>query len=112
MNRRELLAAGAFAAFAASMGAPVAANGKIKVGFIYVGPINDGGWTQHHHHSAMEMVEHFGGAVDFVYQENVPEGPDAERAITQMCLGVRTSSLQHLLVTWTQPSMLRRNSRM
>jgi simple sugar transport system substrate-binding protein len=87
MNRRELLAAGAFAAFAASMGAPVAANGKIKVGFIYVGPINDGGWTQHHHHSAMEMVEHFGGAVDFVYQENVPEGPDAERAITQMCLG-------------------------
>jgi basic membrane protein A len=87
MNRRELLAAGAFAAFAAGMGAPVRANDKIKVGFIYVGPINDGGWTQHHHHSAMEMVEHFGGAVDFVYQENVPEGPDAERAITQMCLG-------------------------
>ena len=87
MNRRELLAAGAFAAFAAGMGAPVRANDKIKVGFIYVGPINDGGWTQHHHHSAKEMVEHFGGAVDFVYQENVPEGPDAERAITQMCLG-------------------------
>jgi simple sugar transport system substrate-binding protein len=87
MNRRSLLAAGATAAFAAVLGAPLRANGKIKVGFIYVGPINDGGWTQHHHHSAKEMVEHFGDAVDLVYQENVPEGPDAERAITQMCLG-------------------------
>src|SRR6056300_2102909 len=87
MNRRSLLAAGATAAIAAALGAPLRANGKIKVGFIYVGPINDGGWTQHHHHSAKEMVEHFGDAVDLVYQENVHEGPDAERAITQMCLG-------------------------
>ncbi len=87
MKRRTLLATGASAAIAAALGVPARAQDKTKVGFIYVGPINDGGWTQHHHHSAMEMVEHFGDAVDFVYQESVPEGPDAERAITQMALG-------------------------
>ena len=87
MKRRTLLASGASAALAAAIGAPLRAQAKTKVGFIYVGPINDGGWTQHHHESAKQMVEHFGGAIDFVYQESVPEGPDAERAITQMCLG-------------------------
>ena len=87
MKRRTLLATGAAAAAAAAFGVPARAQDKTKVGFIYVGPINDGGWTQHHHHSAKEMVAHFGDKVDFVYQESVPEGPDAERAITQMALG-------------------------
>lgn len=87
MKRRTLLASGAAAALATAVGGPVFAQDKTKVGFIYVGPINDGGWTQHHHESAMEMVEHFGDSVEFVYQESVPEGPDAERAITQMALG-------------------------
>ncbi|NBD30457.1 MAG: BMP family ABC transporter substrate-binding protein [Alphaproteobacteria bacterium] len=87
MKRRTLLKTGATAAFAAALGAPLRAqNAPMKVGFVYVGPINDGGWTQHHHHSAKEMVEHFGDAVELVYQESVPEGPDAERVMTQMCL--------------------------
>lgn len=59
---------------------------KTKVGFIYVGSINDGGWNEHHHHSAKEMVKHFDGDVEFVFQENVAAGPDAERAMTQMAL--------------------------
>jgi simple sugar transport system substrate-binding protein len=33
------------------------------------------------------MQAHFGDAVELVYQESVPEGADAERAITQMALG-------------------------
>ncbi|RYG93357.1 BMP family ABC transporter substrate-binding protein [Loktanella sp. IMCC34160] len=69
---------------AAVLGAPLRAQEPLKVGFVYVGPINDGGWTQHHHHSAKEMEEHFGGAVELLYQESVPEGPDAERVMTQM----------------------------
>jgi len=87
MKRRTLLASGAGAALAAALGSPLKAQDKTKVGFIYVGPINDGGWTQHHHEAALEMAAHFGDAVEMVYQESVPEGPDAERAITQMCLG-------------------------
>ncbi|WP_165352751.1 BMP family ABC transporter substrate-binding protein [Loktanella sp. IMCC34160] len=84
MKRRTLLATGTTAAMAAVLGAPLRAQEPLKVGFVYVGPINDGGWTQHHHHSAKEMEEHFGGAVELLYQESVPEGPDAERVMTQM----------------------------
>ena len=57
-----------------------------KVGFIYVGPINDGGWTQIHHENALVMKEYFGDKIDMVYQENVAEGADSERVMTQMAL--------------------------
>ncbi|RVV97825.1 BMP family ABC transporter substrate-binding protein [Mesobaculum littorinae] len=68
-------------------GAAMAQDDTVKAGFIYVGPTNDGGWSQHHHTSAMAMKEHFGDAVELVEQESVPEGADAERALTQMALG-------------------------
>ena len=74
------------AALAIGLASAAAAADKTKVGFIYVGPINDGGWSQHHHESAKKMAEHFGDKVELVYQESVPEGADAERAITQMAL--------------------------
>lgn len=86
MNRRQLLTSAAMATAAVGLPRIAFAQKKPKVGFIYVGPINDGGWSQHHHESALKMKEHFGDAIDFVYQESVPEGADAERAITQMAL--------------------------
>lgn len=70
----------------AAIGAPVRAQTKIKVGFVYVGPIGDGGWTYEHNKGRLAIEEHFGDTVETVYVENVPEGPDAERVITQMCL--------------------------
>ncbi|MCK0168932.1 BMP family ABC transporter substrate-binding protein [Jannaschia sp. S6380] len=68
---------------------PVAADGHdpVKVGFIYVGPIGDGGWTYQHDQGRLAVEEHFGDKVETVFQESVPEGADAERAITQMALG-------------------------
>jgi simple sugar transport system substrate-binding protein len=72
---------------AATLGAPLHAQDKTKVGFIYVGPIGDGGWTFHHNEGRLAIEEHFGDAVETVFQENVPEGADAERAITQMARG-------------------------
>ncbi len=89
MKRRTLLTTGAGAAMAAAMGIPARADGhaKLKVGFIYVGPIGDGGWTYQHDQGRLAVEEHFGDAVETVYQESVPEGADAERAITQMALG-------------------------
>ncbi|MDF1669755.1 MAG: BMP family ABC transporter substrate-binding protein [Roseovarius sp.] len=62
------------------------AQDKTKVGFIYVGPIGDGGWTYEHDKGRLAVEEAFGDAVETVYQESVPEGADAERAITQMAL--------------------------
>ena len=87
MKRRTLLASGAAAAMAASMGSPLRAqDAPLKVGFIYVGPIGDGGWTYQHDQGRLAVEAHFGDAVETVYQETVPEGADAERAITQMAL--------------------------
>ena len=65
MMMRRTFAVLAFGAVAAASALPVWAEGKpTKVGFIYVGSINDGGWSQHHHESAMKMKEHFGDSVE------------------------------------------------
>ena len=87
MIRRTLLAASAAAA--ALVAAPAFADGheKTKVGFVYVGPIGDGGWTYQHDQGRLAVEEAYGDQVETVYQENVPEGADAERVITQMALG-------------------------
>ncbi|MBC7179067.1 MAG: BMP family ABC transporter substrate-binding protein, partial [Roseovarius sp.] len=74
------------AALALGLASAAAAQDKTKVGFIYVGPIGDGGWTYEHDKGRLAVEAHFGDAVETVYQESVPEGADAERAITQMAL--------------------------
>ena len=83
MKKRTFLATVAAAAIAAS-GAWAAE--KVKAGFIYVGPVGDGGWTYEHDQGRKAVVDAFGENVETVYQENVPEGADAERAMTQMAL--------------------------
>ncbi|KCV82925.1 bmp family protein [Actibacterium atlanticum] len=84
MKRRMLLGAAAALGLAAATGAYAA--DPTKVGFIYVGPVGDGGWTYEHNQGRLAVEEAFGDAVETVYQENVPEGADAERAMTQMAL--------------------------
>ena len=67
-----------FAAGAAS------AADKLKVGFIYVGPIGDHGWTYAHDQGRLAVEEALGDQVETVYVESVPEGADAERAIERL----------------------------
>ncbi len=57
---------------------------KLKVGFVYVGPIGDHGWTYQHHDGLLAVQDEFGDRVETIYVENIAEGPDAERAITRM----------------------------
>ena len=83
MKRRTLLASAAALSLAAGS---AFAEDKVKAGFIYVGPVGDGGWTYEHDQGRKAVEAELGDAVETVYQENVPEGADAERAITQMAL--------------------------
>ncbi|MEL6205005.1 MAG: BMP family ABC transporter substrate-binding protein [Pseudomonadota bacterium] len=85
MLRRTFLAGTALALSLAGA-AQAGSHEPVKVGFVYVGPIGDGGWTYEHHQGLLAVEEHFGDAVETVYQESVPEGADAVRAITQMAL--------------------------
>lgn len=55
----------------------------IKVGFVYVGPVGDLGWTYAHDQGRLALEEAIPN-VETGYQENVPENPaDAERVIRQ-----------------------------
>ena len=85
MTLKTLLAG----AMTLGLAGPAAADSHepVKVGFIYVGPIGDGGWTFQHDQARLKLEEEYGDKVETVYQESVPEGADAERAITQMALG-------------------------
>ena len=75
-------------AAAAALGLATAAMAQdtTKVGFIYVGPIGDGGWTYEHDQARLAVEDHFGDKVETVYQESVKEGADSTRAIEQMAL--------------------------
>lgn len=74
-------------ALGVATGAMAAGHGeKTKVGFVYVGPVGDGGWTYEHNQGRLAVEEHFGDQVETVFVESVPEGPDSERVMTQMAL--------------------------
>ena len=85
MKRRILLASAALA-LTLGTGAYAAGHEPVTAGFIYVGPIGDGGWTYEHDKGRLAVEEALGDKVKTIYQESVPEGADAERAITQMAL--------------------------
>ena len=80
------LLAGATLALGLATGAVADGHEPVKVGFVYVGPVGDGGWTYEHNQGRLAVEEHFGDAVETVFVESVPEGPDAERVMTQMAL--------------------------
>ena len=58
------------------------AQEDVKACFVYVGSATDGGWTQAHDIARQQLEDTLG--VETAYIENVPEGPDAERAIERM----------------------------
>ena len=84
MKRRTLLASAAAVALAFS--GTAMAEDKTKVGFVFVGPVGDGGWTTEHNNGRLAVEEAFGDKVETVFQEKVPEGADSERVMTQMAL--------------------------
>ena len=78
---RKLLAI--VAALAMSIG-PAWGADKLKVGFIYVGPVGDHGWTYQHDQGRLAIESELGDKVETIFVEKVSEGPDAERAITRL----------------------------
>ena len=82
MKLKSIMAA---AVAAIGLAGPVAAQqDSVKVGFVYVGPIGDFGWSYEHHQGLLAVEEALGDKVETTYVESVPEGPDAERVIRQM----------------------------
>jgi len=86
--RREFLktiAAAAMVAGAMTLaGGEATAQQKMKVGFIYVGPVGDFGWSYQHDEGRKAVVAKYGDRVETTFVESVSEGPDAERVIEQL----------------------------
>jgi len=76
------LAVGGLAALGVATSA-VAAD-PLKVGFIYVGPTGDHGWTYEHDQARQAVEKELGDKVTTTFVESVPEGADAERVITKL----------------------------
>ncbi len=56
----------------------------LKVGFAYVGPVGDGGWSYAHDNARKAVEKEFGDKVVTSFVEKVPESADAERVIRDM----------------------------
>jgi len=84
MKKWNILAAAAVLAVAAATFGGAYAADKLKIGFIYVGPIGDLGWSYQHDVGRKAMEKALGDKVETTFLENVPEGPDAERSIEQL----------------------------
>jgi basic membrane protein A and related proteins len=82
--RKILVAAAAVMLTAGASLFGASAEEKLKVGFIYLGPIGDLGWTYQHELARQALVKEFGDKIETTYLENVSEGPDSERSIEQL----------------------------
>lgn len=72
-NRRNFIkTAGAVSALPL-IGRPVFAQEPVKIGFIFLGPIGDYGWTWAHNKGREAMEANLGGKVESIYVENVNE---------------------------------------
>ncbi len=64
--------------------ASTAAPEPLKVGFVYVSPVGDAGWTTQHNAGREQMAKALGPKVITSFVEKVPEGADAERVIRDL----------------------------
>ncbi|NKB62757.1 MAG: BMP family ABC transporter substrate-binding protein [Gammaproteobacteria bacterium] len=81
MKRRSVLkqVAGAVISAGLIFGAQATKADDVNVGFVYVGPVGDHGWTYRHDEGRKAVEKELGVKTTFV--ESVAEGADAERVI-------------------------------
>ncbi|MEQ1900868.1 MAG: BMP family ABC transporter substrate-binding protein [Devosia sp.] len=84
LTRRNFIQAAGAAATLPMLGSRAFAQEKLKVGFIFLGPIGDYGWTWAHNKGREAVVSAFGDKVETIYTENVPEDASAVPAIRDL----------------------------
>lgn len=87
MLRRQftrLVGAGAVASTLPGLVWTARAAEPLKVGFIYLGPVGDFGWTYQHDIARKTAVEHFGDKIKTTDVQKVAEGPDSEKVLNDL----------------------------
>src|SRR5436189_4517522 len=92
MTKRKLALAAVLGVLAAvvaafAVGASAGTAGKsapFKAAWIYVGPHNDGGWSQAHDQGRLMVQKALGSKIQTTFKENVPEGPQVAQVIDSL----------------------------
>jgi basic membrane protein A len=61
-----------------------AKSAAFKAAWIYVGPHNDGGWSQAHDQGRLYVQKMLGSKVQTTFKENIPEGPQVAQVIDSL----------------------------
>ncbi len=80
---RDWMKGAAVLAMAALAASSARAEDKLKVGFVYVGPVGDFGYSYQHDQGRLALQKALGDKVETTFLENVPEA-DSERAFEQL----------------------------
>ncbi len=83
-GKKDAVAPAAAPAPAPAPAAAAAPAAPLKMAFLYVSPIGDGGWTYQHELGRRAIQEKFGDKVQTSFVESVPESADAERVMRDM----------------------------
>jgi basic membrane protein A len=59
-------------------------SAAFKAAWIYVGPHNDGGWSQAHDKGRLYVQSKLGSKVQTTFKENIPEGPQVSQVIESL----------------------------
>jgi basic membrane protein A and related proteins len=89
MRRKSALGALVVALAASGLVLVAAGSAKpeqdtFKAAWIYVGPHNDGGWSQAHDAGRLKVQKALGTKIQTTYKENVPEGPQVAQVIESL----------------------------
>ncbi|HYF82123.1 MAG TPA: BMP family ABC transporter substrate-binding protein [Clostridia bacterium] len=72
----------------------------LKVGFVYIGSANDGGYTQAHDEGRLYLEQQLGDKIVTMFKEGVPESSEAEKVmndlIDQGCTVIFANSFGHM----------------
>ena len=83
-SRRSLLQLAAACTLGVAALAQAQTPAPLKIGFIYVGPVGDAGWTFAHDNGRKAIEAKYGNKIKTTFVESVKEGPDSERVIRDL----------------------------
>jgi simple sugar transport system substrate-binding protein len=84
LTRRNFVRSASAVSAASLLGPRAFADEPLKVGFVYLGPIGDFGWTWAHEKGRKAMLAALGDKVTADYVENVPEDSSATPVIKDL----------------------------
>jgi simple sugar transport system substrate-binding protein len=84
VSRRTLMKGVGAAGTLSMIGSMAKADGKVKVGFIFLGPVGDYGWTWAHNKGREAIDAALGDKVETLYVENVAEDASAVAQIREL----------------------------